>query len=413
MKRFITFIVVFFIFCSFSTGIGSAEAESKAGTEAASIGTTGGAIQWPATSAEAAIVLDGRTGRVLYEKNAQMKEYMASTTKIMTALLALEAVKDEEEMVKISETAASQEGSAIYMEPGERVSFRDLIYALMLRSGNDAAVALAERVAGSEEQFAELMNQRAKEMGALRTHFVTASGLHDDNHYTTAYDLGLIAFEAMKNPRFREIVATPEWNASREVDKMNYFYNKNKVLHQYEGGTGIKIGYTKTAGRCLVASSQRDGIELICVVLSAGDWFNDTYKLMDTVYANYEAVQVAQAGVPLKTINVENGTKGYTKLVAKENTIIPLTAAEKESLQVQYRADQSQKAPISRGTALGEMDVFIGGEKVGAVDLVSREDISASVKGGSPNHRNGGSWDDQNDPKGFFSNLLKAVTNRK
>lgn len=392
MKRWITFIVIFFIFCA---GMPFGVASITAYAEGQS------AIFWPETSAASAVVMDGRTGRILYEKNGKAKQYMASTTKIMTALLALEAVTDETEMIRISENAAAQEGSSIYMEAGEQVSFRDLIYALMLRSGNDAAVALAEWMDGSEEAFADRMNRRAAEIGAVNTHFVTASGLHDEDHYTTAEDLALIAFESMKNRRFREIAGTTEWNASRDVDKFNYFYNKNKVLHQYEGGTGIKIGYTQAAGRCLVASSERNGIALICVVLNAGDWFNDTYKLMDTVYENYEAVPVAQAGTPLKTINVEHGAKDYTKLVAAEDTAIPLTEEEKKNLKLLYRAEPSRKAPIERGQALGSMDVYIDGEFAGKIPLVSREDIPLEQERAQTESGVGI----------FFSNLLKAVTN--
>lgn len=401
MKRRITFMVIFFIFCA-GTGMACAGLGLPFQAAALTVYAAGeSSVPWPQTSAASAVVMDGKTGRILYEKNGKTKQYMASTTKIMTALLALEAVTDEEELIRISENAAAQEGSSIYMEPGERVSFRDLIYALMLRSGNDAAVALAEWMDGSEEAFADRMNRRAAQIGAVNTHFVTASGLHDENHYTTAEDLALIAFEAMKNGRFREIAATPEWNASRDMDKFNYFYNKNKVLHQYEGGTGIKIGYTQAAGRCLVASSRRNGIELICVVLNAGDWFNDSYRLMDTVYEYYEAVPVAQAGAPLKTINVEQGTKSYTKLVAAEDTAIPLTAEEKEHLKLLYRAEPSRKAPIERGQALGSMDVYIGEEFAGQIPLVSREDIQEE-KGGVEEDSGAGV---------FFSNLLKAVTN--
>lgn len=375
MKSIRTVTVTFFIFCmsftAFCPGVWAQTANMTSEQKDPS-------VAWPEISAASAVVLDGKTGRVLYEKNAQEKQYMASTTKIMTCLLALEDMKDKHEMITVSEYAASQEGSSIYMEPGEKISFEDLIYALMLRSGNDAAVALAEWAAGSEEAFAEKMNERAQEMGLEHTHFVTASGLHHEEHYTTARDLGQLAFDAMKNPDFRNIVATPSWNASREVDKLNYFYNKNKVLYQYEGGNGIKIGYTTAAGRCLVASSQRGDIQLICVVLSADNWFEDTYRLMDTVYENYEAVKVADADVPLKTIDVRNGEKSYTKLVARSDTQIPLTGAEKETLQIRYRLSEEVKAPVRRGEVLGKMEVYISGQKAGEIDLVAREDIDIS-----------------------------------
>ncbi|MBE6021420.1 MAG: D-alanyl-D-alanine carboxypeptidase [Clostridiales bacterium] len=351
----------------------------------------------PEVSAVSAIVMDSATGRVLYEKNAHSRQFPASTTKIMTCLLALQSGHKLEEMVKISERAAKEEGSSIYMEPGEEISFEDLIYALMLRSGNDSAVALAEHISGSAQAFAEEMNKKAEELGAEDTHFVTVNGLHDNEHYTTAYDMALFAREAMKNEYFRTVVSSIEWNASREVDKFNYFFNKNKVLQQYEGGNGIKIGYTTAAGRCLVASSKRDGMELIAVVFSAPDWFNDTYKLMDYIYENYEAETLIKAEEPLAAVNVENGDKGHTWLISDHDIVYPKKIGEEINVSFKIESDKSISAPIKRGTSAGKITVYYNGEEVGTDELVFREDVDA----------------DNDEDKGIINNFLSFITKKE
>ncbi len=244
----------------------------------------------PEISAASAIVIDAADGSVLYEKNPQEKAYPASTTKIMTALLTIETLEELQspvtQTVKVPNEAVGVEGSSIYLAQGEEVRVIDLLYGMMLRSGNDAATALAIIIAGSEDAFAERMNERAQELGCKNTNFINANGLYNENHYTTARDMAVISKEAMKNELFREIAAAQQYTAERDSDKYNYFYNKNKTVHQYEGGNGIKIGYTKASGRTLVASAKRDGRQLICVVMNAPDWFNDAYHLMDYCFEN-------------------------------------------------------------------------------------------------------------------------------
>ncbi|QHI72467.1 D-alanyl-D-alanine carboxypeptidase family protein [Aminipila terrae] len=246
---------------------------------------TSSAAACPEISAKQAVLMDAKTGEILYEKNATSKAYPASTTKIMTALLTIETVEalnsDITQKVKIPAEAVGVEGSSIYLTPEEPVSIEDLLYGLMLRSGNDAATALACIIGGNQQNFVDLMNLKATEIGCTDTHFLNPSGLFDKNHYTTAADMALIAQAAMKNKTFKTIVSAEDWEASRAPDKYNYFYNKNKVVHQYDGGNGIKIGFTKASGRTLVASAERNGRQLICVVMGAPDWFNDSYKLMD------------------------------------------------------------------------------------------------------------------------------------
>ena len=239
-------------------------------------------VQAPSVSAEGAVLVVGSSGRVLYEKNSDKRLYPASTTKIMTALVTLETLDElglgPDSKVIVPVEAAGVEGSSLYLKAGEKLSLEELLYGLMLQSGNDSAEAIAVCVGGTRETFVEKMNLKAEQLGCSGTHFVNPSGLFDENHYTTAGDLAIIAAEAMKREDFREIVGAQKW-ASEETDRS--FVNKNKTVFNYEGGNGVKIGFTKKSGRTLVASAEREGKELIAVVLRDGNWFNDAYALMD------------------------------------------------------------------------------------------------------------------------------------
>lgn len=236
-------------------------------------------------SAGQAILIDGNTGKVLYEKAADEKAYPASTTKIMTALITLETLEKYDsplnQKVKIPALAEGVEGSSIYLKSGEEISIEDLLYGLMLVSGNDSAVALAEIIGGSQEKFVEMMNDKAYKLHCDNTHFANPNGLFDENHYTTVRDMAIIAREAMGNETFRKIVSEKDWKAERPESTYLTFHNKNKTVNEYEGGNGVKIGYTKSSGRTLVASATRGEKTMIAVVMSAPDWFNDAYRLMD------------------------------------------------------------------------------------------------------------------------------------
>lgn len=338
-------------------------------------GETPTAAPPPSVSAETAIVIEAETGKVIYEKKADQKAYPASITKILTALLAVES-GEMEDKVKISANAAGVEGSSIYLEQGEVIPLKDLVYGLMLRSGNDAAIAIAEKVGGTKDGFVDLMNTRAQEIGAVNTHFMNPNGLHDDDHYTTARDMALISREAMKNSAFKEVAKAKSWNTDRGEGKYNYFYNKNKVVYQYEGGTGIKIGYTKTAGRTLVASSARDGMELICVVLNAPDWFNDTYCLMDYGYAQYEKAIVAQGEKPLKAVKVIDGDKDHVFIGPRDNVTCPVKKGEPGNIAIEYVMDTAVNAPVNRWDQAGELKVYLDEEYLYTVPLYYLEDIA-------------------------------------
>lgn len=351
MKKFKKFILVIFILILFSFLLGFTK---------------------PKTSAESAVLIDSKTGRILYSYNHDLKRPMASTTKIMTALLAIE-YGDLDSIVKIKESAVGVEGSSIYLRKDEEISLRDLIYGLMLRSGNDAAVAIAEHISGSVDKFVELMNKRAKEIGAVNTNFVNPHGLHDPNHYSTAYDMALITREAMKNDFFKEVSKTKTWIANREINQ--YFTNKNDVLRKYKGGDGVKTGYTKVAGRCLVASATRDEVQLIAVVINDGNWFNDCYSLLDYGFENYRPTLLLSKSQFLKKIRILEGTSEYLNVLCNEDLIIPLSEEEREKVKIVLNIPDTLNSPISKGQKLGNIQVFLEGKLLYTLDANSSFEI--------------------------------------
>lgn len=258
-----------------------------------------------AAGKSAQIVMERETGTVLYEFNADEKLPMASTTKIITALIICEDC-DPDTVVTVPDKAVGAEGSSIYLKKDEQIDIRDLLYGLMLRSGNDAAAALAILHSGSIEQFAKKMNERAREMGAVNTNFKNPSGLPDNEHYTTARDLGMITCTAMGNNLFREIVGCKSWKG-----KFRSFTNKNKTLYDYDGATGVKTGYTIKAGRCLVSAAKRGDMEVVCVVLNQPDMYEKSFSLLDDSFIKFEIVKIPEdkrficSGQPCRTDEIK------------------------------------------------------------------------------------------------------------
>lgn len=245
-------------------------------------------------SAECACLIIADTGEVLYSRNAKKQHSIASTTKIMTSLIAIE--KDiSDEIVTVSHKAQNQEGSSIYLEEGDKVLMKDLIYGTMLNSGNDAACAIAEHISGSVDAFAEEMTLTAKKLGAVNTSFKNANGLDMEGHYSTAYDLAIITANALKNQEFKDIVSTKTTQINVGSD-ICYLKNHNKLLWGYDGCIGVKTGYTKKTGRCLVSAAERDGITLIAVTLNAPDDWNDHKKMLDYGFENSVKKAVVRKG---------------------------------------------------------------------------------------------------------------------
>ncbi|MDE6293222.1 MAG: D-alanyl-D-alanine carboxypeptidase [Clostridiales bacterium] len=238
------------------------------------------------SSAASMALVDGDTGELIYSKNCDAKREPASTTKICTAITVIENQTILDIPMPIPNEAVGVEGSSLYLQKGEMMTVRDLLYGLMLQSGNDCATALAIIVGGSVEGFVRMMNKTAEKAGAKNTHFVNPHGLHHDEHYTTARDLCAISYYAMKNELFREIVATKRHTTPyHNHDYKRNFPNKNKILFNYEGGNGIKTGFTRHSGRCLVSSATRDGKTYICTVLNCYDMFEECMRLMDCAFA--------------------------------------------------------------------------------------------------------------------------------
>ncbi|SDP45409.1 D-alanyl-D-alanine carboxypeptidase [Halobacillus aidingensis] len=287
-------------------------------------------------SAERAVLMDAESGRVLYEKNAYDPTLIASTTKIMTAIIAIESGMMEEK-VKVSKRAVYTEGSSIYLTEKEKIPLKDLVYGLMLRSGNDSAVAIAEHVGGSVEGFVQLMNEKAAWLGMNNSHFENPHGLDGETHYSSAYDMGLLMAYSMKNDTFREVTGSEMY---RSENREYSWKNKNKMLTQYyEPTNGGKTGFTKAAGRTLVTSAQKDGMELIAVTLNAPDDWNDHTRMFEWGFSNFETVKLQSEG----TVEV-NGKSLYIP----RDIYYPLTLSEKEDLQATfYRYDQQGESNLA------------------------------------------------------------------
>lgn len=331
----------------------------------------------PETVADAHAVADVQTGRILASKNGDTPMEMASTTKIMTALLAVESGKLDE-VVTIPPEASGVEGSSIYLEPGEQFTLRSLTYGLMLRSGNDAAEAIAIHLAGSVEQFSGMMNEKARALGCNNTNFTNPHGLHSENHYTTANDLAVITAYAMRNADFREIVGTKytEVDPSGE-GKHRVFQNKNKLLWNFDGATGVKTGYTKDSGKCLVGSAERNGTHVVAVVLNCSKMWDDTMALMDDALANYGLTEVVADGTAMGDLPVTEGQGTSVSTALVGSYAMPLSAGEIEQCEVKAELPASLKAPVRQGDIVGTAKVYFAGVEYAALDIVACEDVHA------------------------------------
>lgn len=330
------------------------------------------------TSAKSYMLLEATTGRVLSEKNSDQKLPMASTTKIMTCLLACE-LGDMKDVVTVGKESVGLDGTSIYLKDGETITLKDLCYGLMLNSGNDAAMAIAVHLGGSQEGFAELMNKRAKEIGANNTNFVTPNGLPNDDHYTTAHDLALIAAEAMQNELFTKIVGTKSLTLEADEDSpIRYLKSKNKILYQYDGGNGVKTGYTKAAGKCLVAGAKRDGMQLIAVVLNDYDMFNDCKKLLDYGFANYKWTDVTGDKYFENKVKIINGLEGTADVEQMEDIYLPLSK-EDSKIEKKYEIYEGINAPVEKGARVGTAKYILNGEVVKKVPLYLAQSVEENT----------------------------------
>lgn len=312
------------------------------------------------------------TGRILYSENGGEKMHMASTTKVLTALVVLESCALDER-VTIPKAAVGVEGSSIYLKENEVLTVEELLYGLMLRSGNDSAVALALHAAGSIENFAVMMNERAEKAGATSSNFTNPHGLHDDGHYTTSTDLVKIAAAAMRNADFKRIVSTKSVTVSGEPKR--YLQNKNKMLWNYEGATGVKTGYTRVAGRCLVAAAERDGCEYVAVALNTPPMWEKCAALLDKAFAEYEMHTLFERVSPL-VVPIENGRQTYAMVDMPQSPAYPLTRNEIDELVIKTELFPLC-APLSEGEVCGKISVSLRNELIFSADLFSICNIKA------------------------------------
>lgn len=323
-------------------------------------------------SAKSAVLYEPESGRFLYSKNAFQRLPMASTTKIMTALVAIENTALTDEVV-ITEEAVGIEGSSAYLKEGEILSMEELLYALLLRSANDAAVAIACEIGGSVDGFADMMNERAASLGLSDTHFTNPHGLDDDEHYTTAHDLSLIAAEALKNDTFKVISSTYKKSFTRD-DRAILYVNHNKLLKLYDGALGMKTGYTKRSGRCLVGAAERDGLTFITVTLDAPDDWRDHEALFDLGFSALEKITLLSSGDHRYSLPVLDGVQDTVEVENITDDAIILERGEHD-VKEYVKLAKFATAPIKAGDIFGEIIFTLDGEVVSRVKLVATEDV--------------------------------------
>ncbi|MDE6583698.1 MAG: D-alanyl-D-alanine carboxypeptidase, partial [Clostridia bacterium] len=307
------------------------------------------------TSARAAAVIETTTKRKLFATNENQRLPMASTTKIMTAITAIERCRDLDEKFEISPKAVGVPGTSLYLRKGDVYSTRDLLYALMLISGNDASVAIAEHVAGSTSEFVTMMNETAKKIGVENSHFANTHGLDADGHYTTAYDLAVITAYALDNDTFREIVSTKNTKITNGNGENRYLKNKNKLLSTLDGCIGVKTGFTDDAGRCLVSAIEKNGMRVVCVVLNCGPMFEESAILLKECVEKFKLYDLTSLYDYNQTISVNNGRNTTAKVGTHGKFLYPLTEEEVGNLRFVYSYPTVVDAPLKKDTEIGKV----------------------------------------------------------
>ncbi|HAZ37528.1 MAG TPA: D-alanyl-D-alanine carboxypeptidase [Clostridiaceae bacterium] len=328
----------------------------------------------PKLNCSAAVLIDQNSGRILYGKNSDKKLAMASTTKIITAIVAIEK-GDLGEKVCVSKKAVSVSGSTVGLKEGEKITLEELLYGLMLCSGNDAAIAIAEHIGGSADNFVALMNDKALKMGAYNTSFKTPHGLDADMHFTTAEDLAFITAYAMKNETFSRIVSTKEIS-NGITGKFNRKYaNINKFLYRIEDADGVKTGYTGNAGKCLVASIKHPYGRYICVVLNSANRWNDAASLMKYAKENYSFIKIMGRDESLKQLRVYGGDKRYLNAKINDDLYIPVKEDEVNNLKVDAFIPSAMFSPIEEDEIIGNIVVFINDVQIAKYPVYSDKKI--------------------------------------
>ena len=335
----------------------------------------------PSVNAKGAVLIEAESGEIIFAQNADERLPMASTTKIMTALVAIENA-DISKTVSVSPSAVGVEGSSVYLYANERMTLEDLIYAMMLESANDAATAIAIEIGGSTDGFAEMMNERAEKMGLSDTHFENPHGLDGESHYTTAYELALITREAIANPTFREICATYKRTIPlNETEGVRLLINHNKLLRSYEGAIGVKTGFTKKSGRCLVSAAERDGLTFIAVTLGAPDDWRDHAAMLDYGFSLYEARVLCDIGSFSYIMPLSGGDTDHIMLenAQKITVILPKSAGE---IKCVVELPRFCIAPVSEGETIGRLVYYLDGERIAESAIIAKTSANSTTNKG-------------------------------
>lgn len=330
-----------------------------------------------ADSAKGACLLNAITGEIVFEKNGNTQMPMASTTKIMTLLVALEK-SETDDIVTIPHEAVLEEGSSAYLEEGARYSMLDLCYGLMLNSGNDAAVAIAYHISGSKEAFAEEMNSMAKIIGVKNTSFKNPNGLDEEGHYTTPLDLAKITQYALNNEQFAEVVSTRSHTATytkADGTKATIEYiNHNRLLGEVEGCIGVKTGYTKVDGRCLVSAAERDGVRYIAVTLNAPDDWAEHKEMLETGFSGCRMIKAVKKNDIIR--HVTSDGKEVCRLVSASDFDIPTNGKRGNKFDIKVNLPDETYMPLNEGEKIGELEIYSGEEFIGRVDVVADRTVS-------------------------------------
>ncbi len=333
---------------------------------------------------KSALIMDANTGQVIYELNKDERLPPASIAKIMTILLGLEAVKSGKislsDEVLVSEYASSMGGTQVYLDMGEVQIVEELFKAIAIRSANDAAVALAEYIAGSEAAFVKMMNKRAKELGMNNTHFKNANGLPNEEHYVSAYDVALMSKEILKYDIAKEWLTTYMYDmkVGKKKDKIQTLVNTNKLIKQYQNVTGVKTGSTNEAGYCLSASAKRGNLELIGVIMGADtskDRFNEAKRMLDFGFANYDSLMIGEKGDIIDSIKVEKGHVSTIDAILKEDSFVLVSKGQEGNVHKEVLLEESIKAPLEAGEEIGSMIISLNGKEIDRIKLVAKDSV--------------------------------------
>lgn len=335
-----------------------------------------------AKNAKSAIMIEASTGEVLFEKNSHEKLHPASMTKMMSLLLVMESIENNiiklDDMITVSQNASSMGGSQILLETNEQMSVDDLIKGVAIASGNDAVVALAEAIAGTEEQFVKMMNEKAKKLGLQDTNFKNSHGLDDANHYSSAYDMAIIAKELVKHEKILEYSSIYEMYLRENTDRKVWLVNTNKLVRFYQGVDGLKTGYTKEAGYCLTATAKRNNMRVISVVMGEPDSAtrnSDTSSMLDYAFAQYEVEKLLSKDSVLDEILIENAKDLYAKIVPISDIVILNKKIDgKKNITYEVKIDNIA-APIRKGDIVGKLHVKENDNIVRTIDITVNSDI--------------------------------------